>query len=86
MQNLARMQRRTVIEIVIDPNGEYEIGRVLESSGAKGLDQTSVEAFRVAAPFLNPPKGLVESDGKIRLKYGFVVEFRPPSLGGQSVN
>lgn len=82
MQNLARIERRTLIEIVIDSDGEYLGGAVMNTSGERELDQTGVEAFRRAAPFPNPPRGLIEKDGKIRLRYGFVVEFRPPSLGG----
>jgi TonB family protein len=86
LENLARLERRTLIEVIIDKDGEYIAGAVMNTSGERELDQTSVEAFRTAAPFPNPPRGLMEADGKIHLRYGFVVEFRPPSLGGTSAN
>ena len=38
------------------------------------LDDAAVEAFRQAAPFPNPPKGLIETDGTIKIRWNFVVE------------
>jgi len=37
------------------------------------LDQTAVNAFRLAEPFPNPPKDLIESDGFVRVKWKFIV-------------
>jgi hypothetical protein len=30
---------------------------------------------------LNPPKGMIEADGNIHLRYGFHIRFRPPGFG-----
>jgi protein TonB len=38
------------------------------------LDSAAVEAFRQAAPFPNPPKGMVEADGTIKIRWDFVLE------------
>lgn len=81
LENLARYERQTVVEIVLKPSGEFARSMVYTTSGDKYLDQTSVEAFRRAAPFPNPPQGMVESDGLIHLRYAFHVRFRPPSFG-----
>ncbi len=78
---LSKYDRQTIIEIVLTQEGRFLGSTLYQSSGDRRLDQTTVEAFRAAAPFLNPPQGLIESDGHIRLKYGFVVRFRPPNFG-----
>ncbi|MBX3022823.1 MAG: TonB family protein [Bdellovibrionales bacterium] len=75
---LSKIDRQTVVEIILTPNGEFSSSVLEHSSGDRVLDQTTVDAFRAAAPFLNPPRGIVESDGFIHLRYGFVVRFRPP--------
>lgn len=75
---LSKMDRQTVVEIILDKDGEYKTHVVHHSSGDRTLDQLTVSAFKSAAPFLNPPKGMIDSEGKIHLHYGFVVRFRPP--------
>lgn len=81
LQSLSKYDRQTVIEIVLTKDGRFTSSMVHQSSGDRRLDQTTVEAFRAAMPFLNPPSGLVESDGMIHLKYGFMVRFHPPGFG-----
>jgi TonB family protein len=78
---LAAKDRQTHIEIILTAGGEFHSSIVHNTSGDRELDQTTVAAFRRAAPFLNPPKEMVESDGLIHLRYGFLVRFRPPGLG-----
>lgn len=81
LEKLSKMERQTVVEIILSPDGTFNSSVIHNSSGDRELDQTTVRAFRDAAPFLNPPQGMVESDGMIHLRYGFVVHFRPPSFG-----
>ncbi len=81
LEVLSRMDRQTVVEIILTPGGEFSTSVLHNSSGDRHLDQTTVEAFRAAAPFLNPPQGMIESDGLIHLRYGFHIRFRPPSFG-----
>ena len=77
---LSRQERQTFIEIILRPDGTFDSSVLQQSSGDRRLDQTSIDAFRAAAPFPNPPRGMIEPDGFIHLRYGFVVSFRPPGF------
>ncbi|MGE0529011.1 MAG: TonB family protein [Bdellovibrionales bacterium] len=81
LEALSRLDRQTVVEVVLGADGRYFTSYVHTSSGDEALDQAAIRAFRTAAPFLNPPRGLVEDDGLIHLHYGFMVRFRPPTFG-----
>jgi TonB family protein len=63
----------TYLEVVLDDRGYLKSARVLKASGLDFLDRAAVDAFKGAAPFLNPPSGLVEN-GEIRFAQGFVVD------------
>ena len=63
--------RRTLVSVALDPKGELVGVDVVRSSGVQFFDQVAVESFRKASPFPNPPRGLVESDGKINFQFGF---------------
>ncbi len=80
MQLLAQYERLTEIEILLSPEGDFIKGVVLRSSGYPDLDQTGIDAFRNAAPFINPPKEMIDEQGMIRLTYSFVVVWRPRHL------
>lgn len=85
LQVLAQYNRYSIIEIVLTPDGEFNPSSAVEnSSGDQTLDRVGIEAFRLAAPFGNPPKGMVKEDNLIRLRYGFMVQFRAPSMGGSN--
>ena len=47
---------------------------MLQSSGVDFLDDEAIDAFKKAAPFPNPPKDLVESDGQIHFNFAFIFE------------
>ncbi len=64
----------TRIVIVLDQQGTLRKVQVLGASGVTDLDDAAVEAFRAAAPFPNPPKGMVDSDGTIKIRWDFVLE------------
>jgi outer membrane biosynthesis protein TonB len=78
LEELAKMDRETVIEIILSRTGEFSTSVVSHTSGDRVLDQTTVGAFRSAAPFINPPQGMVGDDGLIHLHYAFTLRFRPP--------
>lgn len=78
---LSKYERHSLVEIILNQDGGFEKATLFQSSGDSGLDSIHGRSFQIAAPFPHPPKGLVESDGKIHLKYEFVLQFRPPSLG-----
>jgi protein TonB len=64
----------TRIVILLDEKGTLVRVQVLSPSGVTDLDDAAIEAFKAAAPFPNPPKGIVESDGMIRIRWDFILE------------
>jgi TonB family protein len=64
----------TKIVIILDEKGILRKVQVLGTAGVRDLDDAAVEAFRAAAPFPNPPKGMVDSDGTIKIRWDFVLE------------
>ncbi|MES2854797.1 MAG: TonB family protein [Bdellovibrionota bacterium] len=64
----------TRIIIILDEKGTLTKVQVVSGSGVRDLDDAAVEAFRAAAPFPNPPKGIVEADGTIKIRWDFVLE------------
>jgi TonB family protein len=66
--------RVTQVLVTLDSKGELIKVDILSPSGVEALDAAAVEAFRAAAPFPNPPKGMVEPDGTIKIRWDFVLE------------
>lgn len=77
---LSQYDRQTVLEVLANPKGEIVDTILHSSSGDRQLDQIMIQAFRAAAPYMNPPQGMVEEDGLIHLKAAFIVRFAPPSF------
>jgi len=66
--------RTTLLAIKMNSEGVVTGIKVERSSGLDFLDQTAVDAFEKAQPFLNPPPGLVDSHGEISFIFGFHIE------------
>jgi protein TonB len=66
--------RVTRLRITLDKNGTLVGVAVLGQSGVTELDNVAVDAFRQAAPFPNPPAGIVEPDGTIKIDWSFILE------------
>lgn len=66
--------RITKLMIVLNDKGTLVGVQVVSDSGVRDLDDAAVEAFRAAAPFPNPPKGIIESDGTVKIRWDFVLE------------
>lgn len=66
--------RVTQLLIVLDSSGELIRVEILGQSGVQDLDNAAVEAFKNAAPFPNPPKGMIEKDGTIKIRWDFILE------------
>lgn len=64
----------TKLLIVLNDQGHLVRVQVLSESGVSDLDEAATDAFRSAAPFPNPPKGIVESDGTVKIRWDFVLE------------
>lgn len=64
----------TKLVIVLNGVGNLVKVQVLAESGVRDLDEAAIEAFRQAAPFPNPPKGMIDSDGTVKIRWDCVVE------------
>jgi protein TonB len=67
-------EQNTHLMITLDKNGNIIKVQVLGASGIEDLDDAAVEAFQAAAPFPNPPKGIIEASGVVRVKWDFSLE------------
>ncbi len=67
-------KKKTSVQITLDKNGYLEEIALLKTSGNKAIDTAAIQALRLAAPFPNPPKGMLEKDKKIRIFWDFVLE------------
>lgn len=65
--------KRTQLLIILNAKGNLVGVQVLGASGVRELDDAAVEAFKKAAPFPNPPKGMVDNDGTIKVRWDFVL-------------
>jgi len=84
----------TSLVVLLDGQGRIQkISRVL-SSGHSELDDAAIESFQKAGPFPNPPKGIIEDDGFVRIKWDFVlkteatprIQFQSAGAGPQGIN
>lgn len=83
LQRISESNKRTVVEVLLDQQGNYFSSLIHNSSGIQALDEATYKAFRLATPFLNPPLGLVnKEDGLIHLYYEFNVIFDPLPMAG----
>lgn len=60
--------------ITLDTAGKLIKVQIIGDSGVRELDEAAVEAFRSAAPFPNPPKGMMDDDGTIKIRWDFILE------------
>jgi TonB family protein len=71
-----RLDRRVVVEIALDEEGRLVEVKVARSSGLDFFDRETIRAISAAAPFPNPPRGLVGPDGRVVLAdYGLRFRF-----------
>jgi len=60
--------------VTLNQTGEIVRVQVLAESGANDLDSAAVKAFNLAGPFPNPPKGIIDQDGIVRIRWDFVLK------------
>jgi len=79
--------RSTILSVTLTADGALKDVRVARSSGVAFLDQSAVDAFSSAQPFLHPPQGLLDPRGEIHFSFGFHIEAPsgglPSLLGGR---
>jgi TonB family protein len=67
--------RYTLLQIHLKSDGSLSNVRVVHTCGLDFLDDTAVEAFKEAQPFLNPPRKLIEDgNGTVSFGFGFFFE------------
>jgi len=66
--------RVTTLEVILNSKGEYLGHIVVKSSSNKMIDFAAIDAFKQAAPFINPPKDMIEDDGNIYLPFNLRLE------------
>jgi TonB family protein len=78
---LGRATRKVLVDIVLDPEGQLREARLVRGSGIDFFDRECLRAIAEAAPFPNPPRGLVGADGLVVLGgWGLVFEWGPEAL------
>jgi protein TonB len=66
--------RVTKLLVTLNRQGEVFKVQVIGDSGVRELDEAAVEAFKSSAPFPNPPEGMVDEDGYIKIRWDFILE------------
>lgn len=72
-QLASEKEMSTRLLVVLNTNGVITKILVNETSGVFDLDQAAVDAFNKAGPFPNPPTGMVEPDGTVKVEWEFVL-------------
>jgi len=72
--------RFTLLGVTLDDAGHVKNLVVEQTSGAEFLDRAALKAFSSAQPFVNPPRGIVDSNGEIKFSFGFFLEVGRPGL------
>ncbi len=67
--------RTTVLWVQLDEQGTVTKIVVKRSSDAEHLDEEAIRALKAAAPFPNPPEGLIDGEGHIEFDFGFTLDF-----------
>lgn len=70
----SNQDRTTKLLIVLDPRGVLVKVQLVSDSGVKDLDEAAMESFKSAAPFPNPPKGIIDPDGTVKIRWDFILE------------
>lgn len=70
----SEQDRTTKLLIILNPQGVLVNVQLVSDSGVKDLDEAAIESFRSAAPFPNPPKGIVDPDGTVKIRWDFILE------------
>lgn len=84
---LAKSRYTTVVSVILNADGALEHIEVTTECGSPELDDAVVRAFRLAAPFDNPPDGLVQKDGRVYLpNFDWTVQLSAASMQYQGID
>ncbi len=60
--------------VILDQKGKLVKVQIIGKSGLSELDHAALDALKAATPFSNPPRGMIDPDGLIRIRWDFVIE------------
>ena len=84
---LSKSKYTTEVSVILNADGALEHIEVTAEAGVPELDDAVVRAFRLAAPFDNPPDGLVQKDGRVYLPdFDFTVQLSAASMQYQGID
>ena len=72
--------RITKLEVHLNSAGELKGLKVIGSSGFEELDRAATDAFQNAAPFPNPPAGMIQGSELMPIRWDFVVINQPQGI------
>jgi TonB family protein len=64
---------QVLVAIVLNSAGELVDLEILRPSFFSRYDQVAIDAIKAAAPFPNPPKSIIQDDGRVYVTWGFVL-------------
>ncbi len=70
----SEMDHRTQVQVVLDAGGKVVDVEIVGESGLDTLDSAAIKAFNEAGPFPNPPRGLFDKDGRVRVRWEFILK------------
>lgn len=70
----SEMDHTTRLLVTLNSTGEVTGVEVVEESGTRTLDDAAVKAFNRAGPFPNPPRGILDQAGQIKIRWDFVLK------------
>jgi TonB family protein len=73
--------RWTTAEVVLNTNGSIRKLQIIKSSGLDFYDDEAIRALNAAAPFANPPEGMMDEQGLVRFTFGFYFEINSGRSG-----
>ncbi len=73
-KNINSDEMVTRLLVLLDENGKIQKISKVSGSGFMELDEAAVEAFQKAGPFPNPPKGMIDADGFVRIRWDFILQ------------
>ncbi len=68
------MDHTTQVLVVLNRTGEIVRVELVNESGTRALDDAAIEAFNQAGPFPNPPKGMTDVNGEVRVPWDFILK------------
>lgn len=70
-----RRTRKTLLHVKLTPTGAIQKIDVMGPSGVRELDKEAIRSFHQAAPFVNPPREMVDaSTGLIEFDFLFILD------------